>query len=171
MIYVTSLAMLDTAVEILKPTHMVTLLGPENDVGTPPSIKPECHLKLVINDIIDDLPGLIAPHDRHIDRLLDFVRRWGGPKNGAILFHCYMGISRSGAAAYIALCDYNEPGREVPIAREMRRRGPHISPNIRMVQIADDIMEREGRMVDAVAGLGAGTGLNEMDWLELPIEL
>ena len=47
----------------------------------------------------------------------------------------------------------------------MRRAAPHASPNRRIVALADDMLGRRGRMVDAVAAMG------DYDWeLARPFE-
>jgi predicted protein tyrosine phosphatase len=70
--------------------------------------------------------------------------------------HCYAGVSRSTAAAYVTVCTLN-PGRsEASIAQALRRASPTATPNIRIVALADDMLGRNGRMVDAIAAIGPG---------------
>ena len=69
----------------------------------------------------------------------------------ALLIHCWAGISRSSAAAYAIACDRN-PGFERDIAIELRRRSPSATPNRLMVRLADDLLQRDGRMVEAIDG-------------------
>ncbi len=175
MIYVTSLEKLETTLENVRPARLVTLLPEEEFFDTPHPLEPHQHLNIGIHDIIEPLPDLVAPDTRHVEALIAFIQEWikateAGHETGGILFHCRMGVSRSGAAAYIALCMLGEPGKERDIARTMRARGPHIQPNILMVEIADDILGRNGRMVSAIWELGLGSGMNEMDWLEMEVD-
>ena len=59
------------------------------------------------------------PCDEHVGRLIDFVRGWNRAK--PMVVHCYAGISRSTAGAFVAACALN-PGRdELAIARDLRR--------------------------------------------------
>jgi predicted protein tyrosine phosphatase len=51
------------------------------------------------------------------------------------------------------MCLLNE-GREAEAARLIRETADHAQPNRRIVAIADDILGRQGRMVDAVARMG-----------------
>ena len=55
--------------------------------------------------------GDAPPGAQHIDGLLDFGRDWNA--EAPMLIHCWAGISRSMAAAYILLCDRLGTGHEV----------------------------------------------------------
>ena len=69
-------------------------------------------------------------------KLIDFARGWD--RAAPLVVHCYAGISRSTAGAFVAACALN-PGRaELRIAQELRRRSDTASPNRRIVSIADD---------------------------------
>jgi predicted protein tyrosine phosphatase len=71
-----------------------------------------------------------------------------------MLIHCYAGISRSTAAAFIALCALNPDQPEELIASDLRRSSDTASPNLRFVLLADSVLGRGGRMVEAVKGMG-----------------
>ena len=58
------------------------------------------------------------------------------------------------ASAFTILCDRLEPGREIEIARAMRRRAPHAQPNRLMVSHADQALGRHGAMVAALNAMG-----------------
>ena len=77
-----------------------------------------------------------------------------------MLVHCWAGVSRSMAAAFILLCD-GWARSEHEIAQEMRARAPHASPNPLLVRLADQALAREGRMVGAVHGIGRGRMVEE----------
>ncbi|MGF1457127.1 MAG: tyrosine phosphatase family protein [Alphaproteobacteria bacterium] len=172
MIYVTSLAMLDRTMRSIQPSRLVTLLPADEYVETPEGLPGEHHLRLGMHDITEVIPGMTAPGPSHVEELIAFIRNWDdavrrGEAEPRIVFHCRMRISRSGAAAYIALCMLSEAGQEADIAQAMRALGAHIQPNQLIVQIADELLGREGRMAEAIDALGPGSGLNLMDWLEL----
>jgi predicted protein tyrosine phosphatase len=88
-----------------------------------------------------------------------------------LLVHCWAGISRSTAAAYILLCEKLGPGSEFEVARALRERAPHASPNRLIVQLGDEVMGRNGRMVSAIESIGRGTILAEGCCVELPTSL
>ena len=128
--------------------HLITLINDSTPVPRPAAIAPENHLFLGINDIVEPAEGLIAPALEHVQDLVDFVRRWD--QTHPLVVHCYAGISRSTAAAFIALCAVN-PGRsEMDIATRIRDASPTATPNSRIVGFGDEILGRGGRMAAAI---------------------
>lgn len=146
-------AAIDTVLYAEKPSHMITLLDPVTMIPTPAVIQPAYHLKVAMHDINAPRDGLIHPGPAHAAGLIAFLGGWHG--DAPLLIHCWMGVSRSTAAAYIALCLANK-GREDAAARYLRACGPHAQPNPLLVAEADRLMGRDGRMVAAVAALGPG---------------
>jgi predicted protein tyrosine phosphatase len=88
-----------------------------------------------------------------------------------MLIHCWAGISRSTASAFTIACMLNEPGRETDIARLLRARAAHAQPNRRLVALADDILARDGRMVDALDAMGPAKVVFEGVLFALPLEV
>jgi predicted protein tyrosine phosphatase len=168
-ILVTPLSAIEETIRSDRPSHMVTLLSPEHMIETPDGIAPDRHLKLAVNDVADAWAGEAPPHDSHIDALLEFGRGWDA--QNPMLVHCWAGVSRSTAAAYILLCDRAGEGSEIEIARALRQRAPHASPNSLMVRLADDILGRDGRMVEALDAIGRGVIVIEGTRVELPLTL
>jgi len=147
MIIICSLSDLPDAIEDEKPHAVVTLLGPELMI---PELKgfEGRHLRLEMNDIAEHAPGQILPHDTHVDRLLAFVDAW--PRDGApLIVHCWAGISRSTAAALITQAHLHPRADEAELAIALREAAPHARPNRRLIQLADDILDRRGRLVEA----------------------
>ena len=58
---------------------------------------------------------------------------------------------------------------ELELGQVLRRRSPSATPNIRLVSIADDILGRKGRMVDAITSIGRGADAFEGVPFILPI--
>jgi predicted protein tyrosine phosphatase len=54
------------------------------------------------------------------------------------------------------MCALAGDGSEERLARELRSHSPQATPNRRIVALADDLLARRGRMVDAVAAIGRG---------------
>ena len=73
-----------------------------------------------------------------------------------MVIHCYAGVSRSTAAAFIAACALAPERPEIEIARALRAASPTASPNTRLIEIADRMLGRAGRMVAAVDAIGRG---------------
>jgi predicted protein tyrosine phosphatase len=134
------------------PSHLISLLSPEHMIETPDGFPAALHLKLGVNDIVDPAAGTAPPARQHVDALLAFSRSWDAQQ--PLLIHCWAGISRSMASAFTILCDRLGPGREIEIARAIRRRAPHAQPNRLLVSHADDALGRDGRMVLALNSMG-----------------
>ena len=66
-----------------------------------------------------------------------------------IFFHCQAGISRSTAAACIILNVIFGPGFEMQILQEIYQMRPIMNPNDLMISLADNILNRNGVMINA----------------------
>jgi predicted protein tyrosine phosphatase len=150
-------------------SHLVTCLNEQFLIETPRTIEPANHLRLKINDIVEPQPGLIAPNADHIGELIDFALAWD--RRGCMVIHCWAGISRSTAAAFITLCTLNPAVPEHVIAHRLRQASPSATPNPLMVRLADDALGRKGRMVDAIEAIGRGEILTEASPFALSADL
>ena len=92
-------------------------------------------------------------------KLVDFVTGWD--RTAPLVVHCYAGISRSTAGAFITACALNPKRDERTIARLIRDASPTAMPNLRLVALADDLLGRKGRMIKAVDALGPGLSAYE----------
>jgi predicted protein tyrosine phosphatase len=168
MIHVCSLARLHETVETTGALHIVTLMKDIDRLERPRSIAPDNHLILSMDDITAPMDGYTIPCDDHVTALVTFVRGWNRAK--PLVLHCYAGISRSTAAAYVAACALNPRRDEGTIARELRRVSATATPNIRIVALADRMLGRDGRMVTAIEAIGRGTIAYEADPFRLELE-
>jgi predicted protein tyrosine phosphatase len=166
-ILVTPLSAVAYVIRSHKPSHLVTLLSPEHMIGTPKGFREDRHLRLGVNDVVDVSAGDNPPARAHIEELLAFARDW--PAEDPILVHCWAGISRSMAATYIILCDRLGPGSEVIAARAIRNRAPHAYPNALLVEYADELLDRQGRMIEAIKSIGVGEIVAEGTIVEFPL--
>ena len=141
--------------EMLKQTgagHLISAINAYFLPETPTAISSDRHLKLDMNDIVEPQPDLVLPNTGHVTELLDFVRSWD--LQAPILIHCYAGLSRSTAAAFIALCALNPRTPEDAIAHALRRSSDTATPNRLFVALADKAMGRDGRMIAALDSMG-----------------
>ena len=166
-IHVTSLRDVREVAATLGAYDLLTLLAPAwlHD-ETLRALAPQRRLQLAFHDIVEITPDLIAPDRPMVASILDFARAADPAR--PLLVHCWAGISRSSAAAYIIACDANA-GCEDTIADELRRRAPFATPNRLMVSLADDLLGRHGRMVDAIARIGRGADAFEGTPYHLPL--
>ena len=77
-------------------------------------------------------------------------------RKAPLLIHCWAGISRSTAAAFITLCALNPEADEFGLARALRRASATAYPNRRLVALGDEVLSRSGRMIAAVEDIGRG---------------
>ena len=167
MIHVCSLARLHATVDETGARHVVTLLRLTDRVERPRQIAPENHLVLAVDDIAIPMEGYTVPAEAHVERLIHFVGQWD--RAAPMVVHCYAGISRSTAGAYVAACALN-PGRdELRIAQAIRRASRTAQPNVAIVSIADRLLRRQGRMVRAIETIGPGHLAAEGDPFRLDI--
>lgn len=168
MIHVCSLARLHQTVQQSGAQHVVTLLKETDRVRRPDSIAEDNHLILSMDDIALPMDGYVAPAEDHVTQLITFVRNWNRAK--PLVVHCYAGISRSTAGAYVAACALNPQRNELTIAHTMRTASPTAMPNRRIVSIADRMLGRNGRMIAAIEAIGPGMMVYEADPFRLDLE-
>lgn len=168
MIHVCSLARLHETIHGTGARHVVTLLGVEDLVQLPPGVPAANHLRLPMHDISVPADGYVAPQAEHVENLIDFVRRW--PRAAPLVIHCYAGISRSTAAAFTAVCALNPRRAERDIAAALRQASPTALPNVRIVRLADDLLGRGGRMVEAIEAIEPHVSAVEAEPFRLAIE-
>ena len=153
-LHVSSLSRLHETVVGTGASHVVTLINERTVVERPASIPVERHLFIGVSDIVEPLEGHVTPAHDHVERLMDFMRGWD--RAHPVVIHCWAGISRSTAAAYISACLLNPERDEREVAFALRAASPSATPNARLVAIADEILGRDGRMTRAVSAIGRG---------------
>jgi predicted protein tyrosine phosphatase len=159
MIHVCSLARLPETAKEIGASHVVTLLRDADLIVRPPGIAPDNHLVIHVDDIICPIDGYTHPCEEHIGELITFVQSWN--RAAPLLVHCYAGISRSTAAAFTAACAIAPQRDEIAIAQALRRASPTASPNQLIVALADQVLGRNGRMVQAIQTIGRGADAYE----------
>jgi predicted protein tyrosine phosphatase len=167
MIHVCSLARLHATVDETGARHIVTLLRLTDRVVRPAQVTAENHLVLGVDDITLPVEGYTAPGEEHVARLIDFANRWD--RAAPMVVHCFAGISRSTAGAFVAICAINPKRDEREIAWEIRRASRTAQPNARIVTIADRLLKRDGRMIRAVEAIGPGAAAMEGDPFRLDV--
>lgn len=153
-IYVCPLSLVSETVAGTGADRLITLINAATPVTRPASILPERHLFIAVNDIIEPTEGLVAPSLQHVNALLEFGRAWD--RRQPLVVHCFAGISRSTAAAFILVCALAPDRKEEDIARNLRAASPFATPNRLLVSIADAALGRGGRMTAAVDEIGTG---------------
>jgi predicted protein tyrosine phosphatase len=135
--------------------EMISLIAKEQAFHRPAVISAERHLLLGMNDItFAGTAGLVAPQESHVQAIIDFAREWD--RSAPLLVHCWMGVSRSPAAALIAALAVHPEEDDAALVRRLRNASPYATPNARLVQIGDEMLGRGGRLVDALRSIGRG---------------
>lgn len=164
---VCSLARIGETARRHAPSHMLTVISGDPPVARPQGVAAADHLRLNMNDIAVDTPGLTTPGEAHVRAIIDFSRRWN--RAAPLLIHCFAGVSRSTASAYTIALALDPERDEADLARDLRLRSPTATPNPKLVAIADDLLGRNGRMVDAVRAIGRGSDCFEGAPFVLPL--
>lgn len=149
--------------------HLMTLLSPGGvEAARPRGIPPARHLVVGVSDIVAAREGFVQPDTCHVAEMLAFFRSWD--QQAPLLIHCYAGVSRSTAAAFIGACALRPDGRETVLADRLRAASATATPNLRLVALADTLLGRNGRMVEAVRAIGRGAECFEGEAFALPLD-
>ena len=159
MLHVCSLAALPETVKLTRASHVLTVMANVEQVQRPASVLPANHLKISMDDITEHMDGFVAPSEDHVERVLAFVRSWD--RAAPLVVHCYAGISRSTASAFMAACALNPRKDEISIAKQIRAASPIAQPNRLIVGLADRVLGRDGRMLRALDEMGPGSMMVE----------
>ncbi len=161
------LSQVEAARTLHRPSHLVSLLSPTSrDEAWP--VGEDRHLRLAFHDIAEAREGFTPPDAALVARLLDFAAGWDASR--PMLVHCWAGVSRSTAAAFMIACQRAPDRPERDIAQALRAAAPYATPNPLMVSLADAALDRSGRMSAAIAEIGRGADAFEGALFELPLK-
>jgi predicted protein tyrosine phosphatase len=143
-------------------THVLSILDPGWPEPEPlRDFELSRRLKLNFHDVIEAEPGWIAPERFDVELLLAFGRSLGEiadeagaePAATHLLVHCHAGVSRSTAAAILLLAQH-EPARPAQnVVGQVIRARPRAWPNLRMIEMGDELLGRDGEIVASVRAL------------------
>lgn len=153
-VYVCPLSQVAPTVASTRASHLMSLITEGTPVVRPDTIPEANHLFLGINDITEAQEGMVLPAEEHVRRIIDFAEAWD--RERPMVVHCFAGISRSTAAAFITLCVAHPARDEREIAQRLRQASRFATPNARIIAIADTMLGRNGRMIEAIAEIGRG---------------
>ena len=148
----------------MEPTIEVASRYEAGEILCSPQRCAEVTYLLSIGDVQDDLPvGYDNVNDKLRLLVADVITEFGATeediqqiitiaqelrsKTGRVLIHCEAGVSRSSAAALIMYTCWLGQGSEQEAMRRVLAQRPIAMPNRRMVEIADRLLQREGRLV------------------------
>ena len=105
------------------------------------------------HDAIEPSPNIILPERTDVEAILAFGGEAGDVSH--LLIHCHMGISRSTAAMLMILAQAHPHESEAAVVDELLAIRPQAWPNSRMIDFADDVLGRHGRLSAALGRLYA----------------
>lgn len=152
---VAPMRLLERVITLTGATHLVSVLNAHLMPATPASIEPSRHLKLAVSDHAEADGGSRHPWADSIERLLEFAEAWD--RQRPLFIHCFSGLNRSTAAAYVVLCGLNPRTPETLIAHHLRQASDTAAPNRIMVAVGDQLLGRGGRMASALDVIGSGS--------------
>jgi predicted protein tyrosine phosphatase len=104
--------------------------------------------------VIKPMPGMVLPQPEHVEAVLRFgdelAESGASRKEGHLLVHCHMGVSRSTAAMLTLLAQTSPDEDEDKLFERLTEIRPQAWPNSLMVQFADDLLSRQGRLTEAL---------------------
>jgi len=154
-------------------THVLSILDPNHPEPTAFGAYGEHErLELRFHDIIDPYLGQTLPQKADVERILAFGRDLlAEPAGvGGLLVHCHAGISRSTAALTMILAQArpDRPAADVMAAVVGIRHKAW--PNLRMIEMADELLGRNGDLIAAVRARHLAYGKERPDLVQFMID-
>ena len=118
MLIVTSLEGAEEAWRRLRPARVISLVSEDETAPPFDGLAAAAHLKLYV-DSESSARSIASAARARADAIIAFLRGWGG--DGDILIHCRRGVSRSTAAAFIAMCMARPDESEAALLLRLRR--------------------------------------------------
>jgi predicted protein tyrosine phosphatase len=133
-------------------SHVLSILDPDWPVPEVfGSFGEHEKLELRFHDVIEDDVGASPPQAEDVTRLLGFGRDLTAepPNNAHLLVHCHAGISRSTASMALILAQALPDLSARQILQEVLRVRPKAWPNLRIIELGDAMLARNGEMITA----------------------
>jgi predicted protein tyrosine phosphatase len=133
-------------------THILSILDPEwPDPEAFLAYDPHFRATMRFHDAIEPGLDILLPQKSDVEAILTFGR--DAAEAGGLLIHCHAGISRSTAATLMILAQAHPDEGEDSLADRLLQTRPQAWPNSRMMNFADDLLGRDGRLFGATAGI------------------
>jgi predicted protein tyrosine phosphatase len=134
-------------------THVLSILDP--DAPEPPafgSFGEHSRVELRFNDVIEEFPDRVVPGIQHVQDILALGRDLTAspPADAHLLVHCHAGVSRSTAAMTLILAQACPDRSGTEIIHEVLRIRSRAWPNLRIIELGDKLLGREGDLISSV---------------------
>ncbi len=135
-------------------THVLSILDPEWPVPEAFGAYGE-HVKLELrfHDVIEDEAEELPPQPAQVAQLLEFGRSLDAEPRPHLLVHCHAGVSRSSASLALLVAQAAPERPAETIFADILAIRPQIWPNLRIIEIGDAMLQRNGTLLQAVAGI------------------
>ncbi|HEX3863445.1 MAG TPA: protein-tyrosine-phosphatase [Stellaceae bacterium] len=135
-------------------THVLSITDPDHpELHEFFDFAPHRRLALRFHDIIDATPGQLAPARADVERLLTFGRDLTSTRDSHLLVHCHAGVSRSTASATLMLAQASPDRTAREVLDHVAQIRPRAWPNLRILELGDDLLERNGDIVAAASAV------------------
>ena len=134
-------------------SHVLSILDPSApELPVFGSFGEHERIELRFDDVIEDSSDQVAPHRGDVEAILAFGRNLSAepPSSAHLLVHCHMGISRSTAAMTLILAQARPDLSADDILSEVLRIRSRAWPNLRIIELGDALLGRNGAIVSAV---------------------
>ncbi len=147
-------------------SHVLSILDPEFPAPTAfADYGAHKKLELRFDDIINEQEDLRAPQIEHVEALLAFGAGLENEAEAHLLVHCHMGISRSTASTALLVAQAAPGMAPAEIFAELRKIRPQIWPNLRIIEMGDQKLGRNGTMTSALRELYRGQIERDPNWV------
>jgi predicted protein tyrosine phosphatase len=147
-------------------THVLSILDPEwPDPEAFQAYDPHFRATLRFHDAIEPGPDILLPQRPDVEAILTFGRN--AAEADGLLIHCHAGISRSTAATLMILAQAHPHESEDGLADRLLQNRPQAWPNSRMITFADELLDRNGRLMAATTGIYAQQLVRRPDLAEI----
>ena len=153
---VTPLSDMEATLRRTGAREMISLAGPGREVLRPEGL--DRFTVPVFHDIAAPRDGHVEPRPEHVAEILRAGRAWN--RSRPLVIQCWMGVSRSTAAALLVAADL-EGGDMAALAARLRAAAPFATPNPLLVRLGDDALGLHGALVAAVAKIGRGAEVSQ----------
>ncbi|TDH61548.1 protein-tyrosine-phosphatase [Dankookia rubra] len=135
-------------------SHVLSILDPDWPVPEAfGSFGEHAKLELRFHDVIEDAAGTIPPSEADVRAVLAFGRDLEAEAASRLLVHCHAGISRSTASMALILAQARPALGAEEILQGILGIREKAWPNLRILEIGDAMLGREGTLPAAAAAL------------------
>lgn len=140
-------------------SHVLSILDPGwPDPEAFAAWEPHRRTILHFHDAIEPAPDIALPRPEHVRAILAFGRSLAedeheAGRDGHLLVHCHAGISRSTAAMAMMMAQAEPGADEDALMDRLHAIREKAWPNLVMIEMADAMLGRDGRLVAAAARL------------------